>query len=263
MSAECWCEYVDIGVGEQRVTDNPECPEHNPQQEEEPMDDGRRIDALARDVVINLKFPYMTDFGVLSAGYALVELIRAVIRDELAKAAETAKVTEPTAEPIAAVRPVNSHHLWQCEFTGLTARGQVCVTVVDGASVVHESMWTGGDGVPEHCAVCGRLKADPEPDSIFQPVKVKPLWAGACVRCGQTGRHAASCTTGRWRDVLDRASGTSVVITGSVRDMVITRLPGGADGICPECGREPTRRRKCCATCGCECSCEGGRPRGE
>lgn len=27
---ECWCEYVDIGVGMQRVTDNPECPEHNP-----------------------------------------------------------------------------------------------------------------------------------------------------------------------------------------------------------------------------------------
>lgn len=27
---ECWCEYVDIGVGMERVTDNPECPEHNP-----------------------------------------------------------------------------------------------------------------------------------------------------------------------------------------------------------------------------------------
>jgi hypothetical protein len=27
---ECWCEWVDIGVGMQRVTDNPECEQHNP-----------------------------------------------------------------------------------------------------------------------------------------------------------------------------------------------------------------------------------------
>lgn len=27
---DCWCEWVDIGVGMQRVTDNPECPEHSP-----------------------------------------------------------------------------------------------------------------------------------------------------------------------------------------------------------------------------------------
>lgn len=27
---ECWCEYVDIGVGMQRVTDELGCPEHNP-----------------------------------------------------------------------------------------------------------------------------------------------------------------------------------------------------------------------------------------
>lgn len=25
---ECWCEYVDIGVGWQRVAENPECPRH-------------------------------------------------------------------------------------------------------------------------------------------------------------------------------------------------------------------------------------------
>ena len=25
---ECWCEWVDIGVGMQRVTDEPTCPEH-------------------------------------------------------------------------------------------------------------------------------------------------------------------------------------------------------------------------------------------
>lgn len=25
---QCWCEYVDIGVGMQRVTNEPDCPEH-------------------------------------------------------------------------------------------------------------------------------------------------------------------------------------------------------------------------------------------
>ena len=24
----CWCEYVDIGIGEQRCTEHPECPTH-------------------------------------------------------------------------------------------------------------------------------------------------------------------------------------------------------------------------------------------
>lgn len=28
---ECWCEWVDIGVGMQRVTDELGCPEHNPE----------------------------------------------------------------------------------------------------------------------------------------------------------------------------------------------------------------------------------------
>lgn len=27
---ECWCEWVDIGVGMQRVTDEPTCPQHSP-----------------------------------------------------------------------------------------------------------------------------------------------------------------------------------------------------------------------------------------
>lgn len=27
---ECWCEWVDIGVGMQRVTDEPTCPQHYP-----------------------------------------------------------------------------------------------------------------------------------------------------------------------------------------------------------------------------------------
>lgn len=32
---ECLCDWVDIGVGQQRVTDNPDCPEHNPQTPDE------------------------------------------------------------------------------------------------------------------------------------------------------------------------------------------------------------------------------------
>lgn len=27
-TGQCWCEYVDIGVGMQRVTEEPDCPEH-------------------------------------------------------------------------------------------------------------------------------------------------------------------------------------------------------------------------------------------
>jgi hypothetical protein len=27
---DCWCEWVDIGVGSQRVDENPECPVHTP-----------------------------------------------------------------------------------------------------------------------------------------------------------------------------------------------------------------------------------------
>lgn len=30
--AACWCEYVDIGIGDQRVTDHPECPVHADEQ---------------------------------------------------------------------------------------------------------------------------------------------------------------------------------------------------------------------------------------
>lgn len=29
-SRDCWCEYVDIGVGSQRVTEDPDCPVHTP-----------------------------------------------------------------------------------------------------------------------------------------------------------------------------------------------------------------------------------------
>lgn len=211
MDDKCWCEYVDIGVGEQRVTDNPECPEHNPQQEE-----GRSMDIENEIYRVLGRITDVDPHERLESASELVDLIRAVVRDELAKAAETAKVTEP-------------------------GPAQVEMCSAYGSRVAHNTRWYTGPGgtLPEHCAVCGRLKADPEPDSIFQPVEVKPLWAGACVRCGQTGRHAASCTTGRWRDVLDRASGTSVVITGPVRDMVITRGRGSADGIRPACDWDP------------------------
>lgn len=33
---ECWCEYVDIGVGMQRVTQEPGCPEHSPEPDGSP-----------------------------------------------------------------------------------------------------------------------------------------------------------------------------------------------------------------------------------
>lgn len=32
---ECWCEYVDIGVGEMRVAETPGCPTHMPYQSED------------------------------------------------------------------------------------------------------------------------------------------------------------------------------------------------------------------------------------
>lgn len=31
----CWCEYVDIGVGDQRCTENPDCPTHGTPQDGE------------------------------------------------------------------------------------------------------------------------------------------------------------------------------------------------------------------------------------
>lgn len=164
---ECLCEWVDIGVGQQRVTDNPDCPKHNPQT----PDEGRTVDNLTRWAE-----RVAQRFGADDEAAAdLLGLIRAVVRSQVADEYPSCGCHVghysncPQREINAWVRDRVSAapfcacggprgHLWTCSESD-PSRREVCFAQTGLLQQIHVTQWIGGtDGVPEHCAVCERRK---------------------------------------------------------------------------------------------------------
>lgn len=232
---ECWCEYMDIGVGEQRVTDNPDCPEHHSQQEAE---------VLGQDDLVRLAGAWVTverllakggedPFGLENHATNLVNLIRTVMRSEVVK--YTGVLTVPKV--IEVDHPAGRPDFPECTCRKGPGTLQVWTAHRDAAGLVDPDK-------PMRCRFCGR----PRPCELCRSepghVPTCPTRTPSVASRGQAYDVGAvdPMDTVSWKSVVSEHDGRSVTFEG----------PHRPDGVvhCGVCGTAKSCHDRCPKVCG-------------